>query len=178
MSPQLEPFELLELDVVRERTVEFGAVVGRARSTNPAHPDVLRVRVPCAGNVWHVAVAACARVRLDDPLFQVAPVTAYTIDGPHPHVAGPGGLALTISQPAIPNSGITSYGLEFLNRRYFMWANGSFFLPAVAGTHLVQIQAYRGKAPLFSESTSVLVQANGNTPLTFDVVSAEHGRWR
>jgi hypothetical protein len=178
LPEHLEPFELLELSVAPGGDVELGQVVGRARSAGSGKQEIWEIRSTCAGKVWHVAASAETRVGLDHPLFQVAPVTGYTVDGPHPHPAGPGGLVLTIARPSAADPGVTSLGLDFLNRRFFVWTNASFFFPAVPGTHLVRIQAYRGTSALFSKSMSILVRPNANTAFTFEVMSSQRGRFR
>jgi molecular chaperone DnaK len=172
-----EPFELVELSVADGRPIEIGQVMARARSL-AGGGQVWEVRATCAGKVWHVAASAGSRVGLDDPLMLVAPVTAYTIDGPRPHLAGPGGLALTISRQGQADPGVTSFALDFLNRRFFLWANASFFFPAVPGTHLVRVQAYAGSTPLFSTSTSIVVRPSANTQLTFEVMPGQRARFR
>jgi actin-like ATPase involved in cell morphogenesis len=174
---QLAPFELLELTVGDGRPIEIGQVIARARSVSGGN-QVWEVRATCAGKVWHVAAAAGSRVGLDEPLLQVAPVTGYTIDGPRPHVPGPGGLALTISRQGPADPGVTAFALDFLNRRFFLWANASFFFPAVPGTHLVRVQAYAGSTPLFSTSTSIVVRPGANTALTFEAMPGQRARFR
>ncbi len=176
LPAHLEPFELVELRPALGSAVELGQVIGRARSTTAEDAAIWEVRASCAGKVWHTAAATGARVRLDEPLFQVAPLTAYTIDGPRPHPAGPGGMALTLSRPGPADPGM-SFALEFLNRRFFVWPNASFFFPAIAGTHVVRLQAYRGPTAVFSKSTGVLVRPGANTALVFEI-SGQQGRFR
>lgn len=176
LPPHLEPFELVELKPALGSTVDLGQVIGRARSTTAENAAIWEIRASCAGKVWHTAASTGGTVRLDEPLFQVAPLTAYTIDGPRPHPAGPGGMALSVTR-AGPADPALSLALEFLNRRFFVWPNASFFFPAIAGTHVVRLQAYRGPTGVFSKSTGVLVRPGANTALVFEI-SGQQGRFR